>query len=292
MTDLETGGAPAPENIDANASQPTGATDVAKPTTVSEADSSPAAHPSEKPKPAKTGEQIRIDELTRRLRETERRYERVLRIAEERGQPPPPPPQQPTQVSEQPKGLKDFNFNDVAYREYLFAEAAKYATTVAEQKSREALQQQTAAQRRAAYEARESAFAATVEDFDEVTDLGPDPEHNARWACSEAMADAIYESEEGPALKYYLASNPDVAAKLARLSTVQAVKEMTRIEDRLVSERKKAPPVSQAPPPAPTIEASGEAGARVDPTTAESDSLSDEQWAKLRKKQLQRKRSS
>jgi hypothetical protein len=277
-------------SVDASASQVEQSTDVESAKPGSEADSSPAAKdPSDKPKPPKSGEQLRIDELTRRLRESERRYERVLKIAEERGTPPPPPPPALVQQPSQPKGLKDFNYDENAYREHLFTEAANKAAQVAEEKSREILRKQEQASRYATYEAREAAFAKTVEDFDEVTD--PGPEHAARWACSQAMADVIYESEEGPALKYYLASNPDVAAKLAKLSPVQAVRELTRVEDRLVSERKSAAqkPVSQAPPPAPQIDAKDAGSSRVSTTSPESDAMKDDEWFRAELARLNRK---
>jgi hypothetical protein len=281
MSDQElSGGAPAPVT-DANASQAEATTDVVEQTPGSEAESSPAAKvPSDEPKPL-TGLELRNKELTRRLREAERRYERVLRIAEERGTTPPPPPQQ-TQAAPQPKGLKDFNYDETAYREHLFTEAANRAATVAEQKAREAMQQQTAAARRAAYEAKAEAFASTVEDFEEVI--------QGHWACSQPMAEAIEESDEGPALAYYLAQNPDVSAKLAKLSAVQAARELTRIEDRLVSERKSAAqkPVSKAPPPAPQIDAK-EASTRVSTTSPESDAMTDEEWVKAEQARLRRK---
>jgi hypothetical protein len=199
MTEQETGGAPAPVT-DANAlAQPT---EVKEP--VSAAESSPAAPTeSEKPKP-ESGEQLRIKELTRRYREEQRRSERLLRMIEERSQQPAPQPQQPPA---QPKGLKDFNYDENAYREYLFTEAANKAVSVAERKAQQTLQQQQAATRRATYEARAEAFGKTVEDFDEVL--------QGQWACSEAMAEVIEESDEGPAVAYYLAQNPDVSRKLA-----------------------------------------------------------------------------
>lgn len=279
MNDQElSGGAPAP---DANASQVEPTTEVIEQKPGSEADSSPAAPESEKPKPAKTGEQLRIDELTRRYREEQRRSDRLMRMLEERGQQPEPKQQQP-QAPQQPKGLKDFNYDETAYREYLFTEAANKAATVAEQKAREAMQKQTAASRRASYEARAAEFSKTVEDFDEVI--------RGDWACSEPMAEAIEESEEGPALAYYLAENPGVSAKLAKLSATQAVRELTRIEDRLVAERKAAAQklVSKAPPPAPQLDAK-EPSTKVSTTSPDSDKLSDDEWFKAEQARIRRK---
>lgn len=260
MSDQETGGAPAPV-ADANASQAKPATDVAAPKSGSEADSSPAAKsPSDKPaKPQESGEQLRIKELTRRLREAERRADRLLNVAEERGRVPTQPQAQPQPQTSSRKTLKDFNYDETAYSEHLVNEAANRAASVAEQKAREQTKQQAAATRRAAYDARAATFAQSVEDFDEVI--------RGEWACSEPMAEAIEESEEGPAVAFYLAKNPELSAKLAQLSPIQVGRELARIEDRLVAERKAASQksVSQAPPPPPKVEGSEATNLERDP---------------------------
>lgn len=62
-----------------------------------------------------------------------------------------------------------------------------------------------------------------------------------------AMAEAILESEKGPALAYHLATNPDLAERLAGLGPVQAARELGRIESELSLPRPKR--VSGAPDP-------------------------------------------
>jgi hypothetical protein len=286
MNDQElSGGAPAPDANASQAEQPANA-EIAE--TGSEAGSSPAADPSEKPaKPAKTGEQLRIDELTRRLRETERRYERVLRIAES-NRPSQPTPPQPAQ--EPRKTLKDFNFDEAAHARYLEERVSQVADKVVEAKLSERQKQLAAAERQAKFEAKERDFAKTVEDYDEVTEIG-DP-NAPNWVCSEPMAEVIEESDEGPALKYYLAQNPDEALKLYRMSPAQAGRAMALLETRLVNERAKAAEktVSKAPPPAPTIDAKGDAGARVSTTSPESDAMSDAEWFKAEIARINRKK--
>jgi len=240
-------GAPAP---DANASQAKPTTDVVTAKPGSEAGSSPAAtEPSDKPsKPEKDGRDVRIDELTRRLREAERRNERLLRVAEDRGRQPSAQPQQPTAS---PTG-------DPTRPQPPPVDARQIAAQLREE--------ELTALRRERFEERQSKFAQKTKDFYEVTDPGSDPDQ-ARWPCSQAMAEVIEDSEEGPALMYYLAQNPDEARKYLRLTPTQAGRELGRLEDRLVSERKKATekPVSQAPPPPPKVEGSDEGTVERDP---------------------------
>jgi hypothetical protein len=279
-------GVATPDVSGANVAPPAPAQNTAEAPQSNAAESPPAKV--DEPKQEPKGVAKRIDELTRNWREAQRQNERLLAMLERQGQ--PAPQEQPK--TEQPKSLKDFNYNEQAYQDHLYAEARKHAEKAAKEAGERWKAEQVAAQRRAKFEALEAEFAKTVEDYDEVTDPGPDPER-ARWACSEAMAEVIEESEEGPALKYYLAQNPNEALKLYRMSPAAAGRAMAKLEDTLVAERKKAAqkPVSQAPPPAPRIDASGDAaGLRIDPTSPESDALSDLEWMRKREKQIQSRR--
>lgn len=225
----------------------------------SEAGSSPAAtDPGEKKvEPSKDGRDLRISELTRRLRQAERDRERLLKLAEERGQPQPQPAQQPTQTR---KTLKDFNYDDGAYAEHLRQEVRTEAAEAARQESLRQRESEVKALRREKFEERAAAFAIAHPDYSAVVE--------GDWACSTSMAEAIEDSDEGPALAFYLAQNPEVARSMSRLSAVQAARELTRLEDRLVSERKKAAakPVTQAPAPPPKIEGSNPGNVETDPS--------------------------
>jgi hypothetical protein len=270
---------------DATASQPAPPTEVTAPQTGSEADSSTAAtEPSDKPKP-KTGEQLRIDELTRRYREEQRRSDRLMRMLEERGQAPAPQatPQQPL-ATQAEKGLADFNYDEKAFAKY----QRERVLTESRDELRKTLREESEAQefqkRVNAHHARVEKFRQTVEDFD------PDIARSEMPFIHRDMADAIVDSEESAAVEYFLWKNPDVARSIAAMPPARAGRAIERIEQALVAERKKAaaPAVSGAPPPAPKIEASGDAGTRVDPTSPESDTaLSDAEWLRKREKQIQ-----
>jgi hypothetical protein len=241
----------------------------------SEAGSSPAADTGEKKaEPSKDGRDLRISELTRRLRQAERDRERLLKLAEERGQ-PAPQPAQPTQTK---KTLKDFNYDDGAYAEHLRQEVRTEAAEAARQEALRQRESEVTALRREKFEERVATFATAHPDYGAVVE--------GEWACSKQMAEAIEDSDEGPALAYYLAQNPEVARQMSRLSAVQAGRELARLEDRLVSERKKAAekPVTQAPAPPPKIDGSNPGNVENDPLK-----MSDAQFSKWFRKNVRKR---
>lgn len=281
-----TEGAPAP---DANASpKPSTPPSAAPEVKGSEADSSPAAAPSEKAQP-EDGRDLRIKELTRRLRQTERDRERLLRMHEQRGQPSPSVQPQPPPQATKRKSFADFGYNNDAYAEYLRTELASELPKAPspDELYAEFKQRMAKEQRREKFEARATEFSKATEDYQEVIE-GP-------WNCSEPMAEAIEQSEEGPAIAYYLAQNPEVADELSKLGAVRAGQEIDRIEAKLVSERKKAAAkrVSQAPPPPPTIDASDPGSSHISPlkmTPEERAKLPKGYYAKWREKTIARRR--
>jgi hypothetical protein len=106
----------------------------------------------------------------------------------------------------------------------------------------------------AAWEGRQASFAQARPDYAQAV-LG------ARWACSETMADAIQDSDAGPALAYHLARHPDEAAAIAALSPLGQVRALGRIEAGLVegvgNGAAAALAVSHAPAPPPSVRGSG-----------------------------------
>jgi hypothetical protein len=268
MQDQElSGGASAPVT-DANASQAEVTTEVVEPKSGSEADSSPAAKDSSEPAKPKDWESDRIKELTRHRREAERRADRLMRENEElrRSRDVRPQPQQPNYA--QPQQQISTNPNDIA--------------EIAAQKAQELLREREVAERRAQFDTKVDEFASEVEDYDAVvTDRTPVSAH---------MAEAIMDSDSPGALLYYLGKNPDVARKLYSLPLTKAAKEIGRIEDRLIAERKKAAekPVTKAPPPAPQIDAK-EPSTRVSTTSPDSDAMTDEEWVKAENARIRRK---
>jgi hypothetical protein len=263
MSDQETGGAPAPV-VDANA--PTTETKVETP--VSEADPSTAAtDPGEAPAKPKESDarDERIKELTRHRREAERRADRLARELDEVRRAPRAQPQQ------QPNAQPSNNATDVS--------------ELARQEAKQLLQEQAKAERREQFDSRVDEYASEIEDYDDVV--------TSRTPVSEHMGEAIMDSDIPGQVLYYLGKNPEVARKLYSLPLTKAAKEIGRIEDRLLAERKKAAekPVSKAPPPAPQIDAK-EPSTRVSTTSPDSDALSDEEWVKAEQARLRRKAKS
>jgi hypothetical protein len=109
-------------------------------------------------------------------------------------------------------------------------------------KERARTQQQTAEQ---AYQAKEKEYKGAVPDFDEVVAA-------ADFPVSRAVLEEIVHGENGPALKYYLASNPEEADRLNKLGPVQLAREVGRLETRFKTAAKAGTTaaVSNAPKPA------------------------------------------
>lgn len=103
-----------------------------------------------------------------------------------------------------------------------------------EQKDAERAKKETERKQAEENKARKSAWDKKIEaardkhdDYDDVM------EESGSTPISRAMHNAIAESEIGPELGYYLAKNPDEAARIAKLNPYQTAKEMGKIEDQL-----------------------------------------------------------
>ena len=100
----------------------------------------------------------------------------------------------------------------------------------------------------------QAAFAHARPDYVEAV-MGSD------WACSETMADAIQDSDAGPALAYHLASHPQQAEAIAAMSPLGQVRALGRIEAGLIegagSGTGTATSISAAPAPPPSLRGSG-----------------------------------
>jgi hypothetical protein len=237
----------------------------------------PAAEPPAKPEGEEPkGVAKRIKELTDARRAAEAREERLLRLLEQRQT---PTPQQQAEEDAPAKTLRDFNGDEAAWLKYTEARLTAKADKAAKAAGERYRLEQEAVARRAKFDERVALFAKTVDDFhDVVTDSTP---------ISEGMADFLLDSDEAGAIQYYLGNNVEEARKLYNLSPAKAGRELQRLEDRLVAERKKAAakPVSEAPPPAPKIEASTSSQA-LKSTDPEAAKLPGDEWLKLRKKEV------
>ena len=222
-------------------------------------------------KPPK-GVQKRFDELTRNLRESERREQRLLDMLAARES-----AEKPSAPAEPDKTLADFNYDEVAYRGYVTQSAIAAAREAARETVTEAQKAELAEARAATFKAREDRFAINQADYVEVT-RNPDLKINA------TMSQVIREADEGPALAYHLGKNPEVAAKISGMSALSAARELGKIEATLAASRKAAAKtVSDAPPPTPTIPGAS-ASVQKDPNK-----MTTKEWVKWRERQIAKK---
>ena len=70
-------------------------------------------------------------------------------------------------------------------------------------------------------------------------------------AVSDQVRDAILESDIGPKILYHLAENPEIGDKLAKMSTINALREIGRLEAKLEAPTGSEKPVSVSKAPAP-----------------------------------------
>lgn len=254
--------AAAPPVADANGTEPS-----------QSAESAPAvSNADEETTGVLTPVQKRIDELTRRRYDAERRAEQLASDRDEwrdramQFQKPPPVEEPPAAAG---KTLADFGYDETKYQDHLFKAAEARAVQAAQRVIQGQQQQSSAAERDAQFNDREQEYSKDLPDYFEVT--------RGNVPVTAEMADAIKASDVGPALAYHLGKNPQIAAKIARLPPLLGAMEMGRIAAKL-SEKPKPPQVSAAPPPAPKI-AGGDARVEKDPKD-----MTDAEFAKWRKK--------
>ena len=222
------------------------------------------------PEKKKDSVQDRFDELTRKFRTEEREKIALKAEIEELREQIENPPEKPTPD----KSLADFDYDEGKYADYLINFARDAAREEAE-KTTNSQRQRTAI---ADFQSKESQFAEEAKDYYAAV-------HNPQNPVSQAMLDAVQGTENGPAVLYYLAKNPEVAMQLAaNPDSLSVAREIGRIEAvELASPGSKQ--ISTAPEPTPKIEAvENPQETKLD--SNEGDKLSTEEWMKRRNKQI------
>ena len=185
--------------------------------------------------------QKRIDELTKARRQAERdsEYWREQAMSKK---------PEPVEVKEEPiKTLADFDYDEGAYQQHLFAKARAEAVNEAKRVLKEEQSHEISSQKLARFRSKEADFSKDVEDYHTVV---TDP----NLSISQAMADVATEMDNGPEVLYYLGKNPSLAEEISRLSPLSAARELGRIEAKITAKPVGAK-VSKAPAPAPKIAA-------------------------------------
>ncbi len=242
--------------------------------------------PVETPKPQESEPEWftkRFGEITAKYRETERERDYLRQQLQLRDQ------QQPKQA-EKPKTLADFEYDETKFHSYMVEQAREAAKEAAREANNERRTQESNAARARKFQEREIAFEKETKDYREVAHYAP---------ISNEVAEIIQDLEAGPELAYFLGKHRDIALTISDLPPHIAAVELGRIDARLAQERKakaeafekakleKA--VSNAPAPTPKLDGAGDPGS-VRPDEADSDKLSDAEWARRRNKQLARQR--
>ena len=182
------------------------------------------------------GVQPRIDELTRARHEAERESAYWKGIANSKGA-----SSADKAANEKPTLDK---FDDYgAFVEALTDWKADQAVTSRLQERAQAQQQET---RTTSWNERQAIARTTMPDYDEVVGRSETP-------VSPHVAEAITDSESGPALAYHFANNPEVLTRLNGLSPIQAAREVGRIEATLAQPKAELAPTiktTNAPTPA------------------------------------------
>lgn len=238
------------------------------------AESAPAAVETSVPK-EETIPKGRFDEVYGKWRSTERDLEYWRELAVRNNKPEPVETKAPELPTPEQHGFDDAKYQ-AALTDYN-RQVARSEAIAAIRAEREQERQQARVQ---TFKQREAEFQAKTPDYrDKVYGNIP---------ISQAMAEIIAESPDGPAVAYELANNIELASQIYELSPVQAAREIGRIEARLAQAKvapvAPKPVLTNAPPPPPTIEA-------VEPAVEKNwEDMSDTEFKKVRKRQIAQRR--
>ncbi len=192
------------------------------------------------------GVQKRIDKLTYEAREAQRQaeYWREKALQEEK-------------TPEPAKTLEDFEYDEAKYNAYQAQQITSQAVEAAKRELAKERAEAQARERDFTVEQREKKFSEENGDYFELT-------RSSDVHFSAEMRDITADMEDGPAVRYHLAKNPDIASQIFYMPPLAAARELGRIEVKLQTERSKAgKKVSDAPEPAPTIKPGTPAASRT-----------------------------
>lgn len=223
-----------------------------------------------KEEPIPKGVQKRIDRAVRQKYEAEARANELERRVQQFEQQQRQPTQQKAEGEprlEQFENIEDYVSAKAAYiADQRIQHTLSTRDREAAEKQAQAAQKQTADN----WNKRVQLATADMPDFADVV-MSSDVRFN-----EPAVLQAIQESDIGPKIAYYLASNPDEADEVAQLRGSAAVRAIGRIEAKL--ELSKAS-ITKAPPP---IEPTGTKATAV----KSPDAMSDSEFAAWRKRHI------
>ena len=222
----------------------------------------------DKPQPRRSRRDERIDELTWRLRETERRLEAATAPKEPAAQPAAEASTRPNPDT-YPGGVFD--------EQYLEDLTDWKAEQVVDRRFQQQAAQTQARTAQQAFQDRQAEFSKAKPDFDAKV-------YRSNWDCTPVMKDALITSDQGPAVAYHLASNPDEARRIAAMDSIAQIRAIGRLEAQLTpasDNKPSAKTITDAPDPAPQVRS---ARGTFAPTLR--DDLPTEEWLRIRNAQV------
>ena len=232
-------------------------------------------------KPGRSRAQERIEELVAERNALRKYGEYLLSQVEGQRKAPPKVEQESTpatQTEDVPPTLENAEFDPVKLNklqnEWIQRQVDKRVQAAVQQV--ESRQSEVAI--RQAFEQRTVEFRKTAPDFDVVISNPALPQ------LDKDAARAVIKSENGPAIAYHLAKNPDLAARIARMDPYSQGQAIGRIEGQLLAkevtqkepskETKPVKPVSVTKAPPPPKPVSG----GTSPVQKDSALMSMEEW--------------
>lgn len=191
--------------------------------------------------------QPRIDELTRARHEAERETAYWRGLAEGKGPSPAKAdaPQKPT-----PDQFSDHNEYIEKLTEWKAKEIVSATLRERDEQAEQSKQKAERETRASTWAERQAKYAETAPDFEEVLAGAetPMPVH---------VMDALVKSEQGPALAYHLAKNPEVAERIAGMSKDDALMELGALKASLSNPKPALKSVTKAPAPITPVKSGG-----------------------------------
>ncbi|WP_281915985.1 hypothetical protein [Caldimonas thermodepolymerans] len=201
-----------------------------------------SAHPDSGNAPAKPrkkpGVHQRIDELTKARYDAEReaQYWREQAMRQQQQ------PSQPAQAGTEPAPAASRAETDEPTLESCDFDVAEFNRRHYQWMREQERKQERAQQRQRALAERVEAFRAEHPDYDQVA-------LNPQVPITKAMAEEIIETDNPPAIAYYLGKNPQEAAQIAQMSERAMARAIGRIEAKLSAQAAPPPPPTAQPNP-------------------------------------------
>lgn len=193
--------------------------------------------------------QQRIGELVEKRRAAESEAERVRRENEELRSKLEALSARAEPIKEEPRPKRDAFASDEDYLEAVSDWKANQKLAEREREHAEAQAKAAQTQLTKQWQAAQARAIAEIDDYKTVIEASDVqlPGH---------LHQAILESEVGPHMAYYFAKHPDEAKRFAAMSPTTALRQLGKLEDRLMEDDPKpepkptpAPEKSKAPPP-------------------------------------------